>query len=177
MAVLAPRLPTCYTGPGDITSLVLRFVDAFGNQASNQIFIPDAGANDTQQNPSLAGRHTGHVVIAYENFHFDPNPALQERDIRFHIYTPGELDVSGEVIVSPPGANAGFPDVASLIGGSTGNFVVVWQQIGGAAFRRYFANGTALDSAPIPIPGSAGALSAANHAAEGRRLHRRMEPH
>ena len=75
---------------GANTVLALRFVDAFGNQASNQIIIPDAGANDTQQNPSLAGRHTGHVVIAYENFHFDPNPALQSRDVRFHIYTPGE---------------------------------------------------------------------------------------
>ena len=107
-----------------------------------------------QQNPALAGRHTGHVIVAYENF----TTATSARDIRFHIYAPNEFDVSGEVIVSATNVNAAFPDVVSLIGPSTGNFVVAWQKSGGIDFRRYFANGTALDAAPVPIADLAGLL-------------------
>src|SRR5215210_2715914 len=55
-----------FTGPGNAKNLVLRFIDAVGNQASNQIFVgPHTG--ELQQNPSLAGRHTGFVTVAYQN--------------------------------------------------------------------------------------------------------------
>ena len=40
--------------------------DAFGNQATNQIFVgPHAG--EVQQDPSLAALHDGRVVVAYDN--------------------------------------------------------------------------------------------------------------
>ncbi|MFN0193080.1 MAG: calcium-binding protein [Aestuariivirga sp.] len=138
-------------GPGPETLLVLRFVAPNGLPASNQIFVGER-AGETQQNAAIAGRHTGHVVVAYENFNF----ATSQRDIRLHAYAPDETDTSGEVQVSATNVNAGFPDVAALKGGSTGNFVVVWQQNDGIAFRRYFAEATPLDASPRVIPGSLG---------------------
>src|SRR4029079_5964019 len=89
---------------------VLRFVSPVGLPASTQIFV-GVHAGQVQQNPALAGRHTGHVIVAYENC----NTATSDRDILFHIYAPNESDVSGEVIVSATNVNAAFPDVVSLI--------------------------------------------------------------
>ncbi len=134
---------------GGTSSLALRFTDSIGQQASNRIIV-GAHANETQQNASVTGLHTGFVVVAYENYNFNTGV----RDVRFHTYTPGEADVSGEVIVSTS-TNAGFPDVIELKGGS---FVVAWQQSDGIAFRQYIGNGTPVDAAPHVIPGSSGFL-------------------
>ena len=139
-----------YTGPGDVTNLVLRFTTSVGDQASNQIFI-DPSATRVEQDPALASLHTGFVAAAYESF----NPSDSSRDIRMKVYSPDGSQVSGDLIVSATNANSAFPDVTELHDGS---FVVTWQQAGDIAFRRYFGNGTPLDSDPIAIPDTNGAL-------------------
>lgn len=137
-----------FTGPGDVTNIVLRFTDAIGNQASNRIFVgPHTG--EVQQNPAIAKLHTGFVTVAYENF----TSATGARDIRLHTYAPNESDVSGEVPVSAPGANAAFPDVVELRDGS---FVVTWQQADGIALRHFIGNGTPTGPTPLLVPNSAG---------------------
>lgn len=139
-----------FEGPGGATHSVLRFIDAVGNQASNQIFIgPHAG--EVQQNPAITGLHTGFIAAAYENF----NSTTFARDVRMHVYTPAGTDVSGEVIVSSPGTGAAFPDVIELLDGT---FVVTWQQNNGIGFRRYFGNGLPLDATPLVVQNSAGGL-------------------
>lgn len=139
-----------YTGPGDVTNLVLRFTTTAGDQASNQIFI-DSSATRTELDPALASLHTGFVAVAYESF----NPSDSSRDIRMKVYSPDGSQVSSDLIVGATNANSAFPDVTELHGG---DFVVTWQQAGGIAFRRYFGNGTALDADPIVIPDTNGAL-------------------
>jgi Ca2+-binding RTX toxin-like protein len=132
------------------TNVVLRFTDAIGQQASNQIFV-GLHQGEIQQNPALAALHTGFVVVAYENF----NPTTGARDIRLHTYAPDETDVSGEVMVSAPGANAGFPEITALRDGS---FVVTWQQEEGIAIRHFFGNGIPTGPTPLLIPNSASGL-------------------
>lgn len=139
-----------FTGPGDVTNLVLLFTTADGNPASNPIFI-DPSATRLEQNAALAGLHTGFVAIAYES-------VLQSgsfpRDIRLKVYKPDDdINPVGDVVVSAANANAAFPDVVELTDGS---FVVAWQQAGGIAFRRYAGNALALDAQPVVIPGTNG---------------------
>lgn len=129
-------------GPTD--SVVLRFVDPLGNQASNQIFVAEADPGALLP-PSLASRHTGHVVIAYTK---------KTGGIGFHIYAKNGSDLTGEVVVSNTGS---FPNVAALDGPSTGIHVVAWQDAGGIMFKRYSA-GVALDSNPVAIANSGGLL-------------------
>jgi hypothetical protein len=128
------------------TDIVLRFTDAIGNQASNQIYV-GTHAGEIQQNPALVALHTGFVAVAYENF----NSTTNARDVRLHIYAPNEDDVSGEVTASASGANAGFPDITTLRDGS---FVVTWQQADGIAFRHFIGNGIPTDPTPLLVPNS-----------------------
>jgi Ca2+-binding RTX toxin-like protein len=133
------------------SSLVgLRFVDKFGNATGSSIFV-GVRNGEAQQNAAIAGRHTGHVVVAYENF----NLTTFQRDIRFHSYAPDGTDTSGEVIVSGLNVNAAFPDVVAL---QDGTFVVVWQQVGngGIFFRRYAGEGTPIDDSPQFVANSTG---------------------
>lgn len=125
--------------------VVLRFVDSFGNQASNQIFVLEADPGSFMP-PVLASRHTGHVVFAYTKV---------GGGIGFHIYAKDETDLTGgEVLVS---ATGNFPDLVTLQGPGTGVHVIAWQDTAGIMFRRYSA-GVALDNAPVQIADSAGLL-------------------
>jgi Ca2+-binding RTX toxin-like protein len=133
--------------------LALRFLDSLGNQTSSAIPV-GVHAGQTQQNPTLAGLHTGFVAAAYENV----TAATGERQIRMHIYTPGGTDVSGEVNVSFSGDQASFPDIAALTGPSTGMTVVTWQQGTGLAFKRFIGNGIPLDTTPVLIPNTGAGL-------------------
>jgi Ca2+-binding RTX toxin-like protein len=126
--------------------VVLRFLDAFGNQVSNPIFVTDAEPG-AFSSPVLASRHTGHVVFAYTK--------KGHAGVGFHIYAKDGTDLTGgEVLVS---ATGGIPDLVALDGASTGIHVIAWQDAAGIMFRRYSA-GVALDAAPVPIGGSAGGL-------------------
>jgi Ca2+-binding RTX toxin-like protein len=138
-----------YTGPGNVSNLVLRFTDSIGQQASNQIFI-DSSATRLEQNPALTGLHTGFVAVAYESV---LTSGAFPRDIRLKVYTPAEANVSGDVIVSATNVGASFPDITEL---QDGSFVVTWQQNGGIGFRRYIGNGVPIDATPQLIPGSSG---------------------
>jgi Ca2+-binding RTX toxin-like protein len=133
---------------GTRQNLVLRMVDSFGNQVSNQIFV-GAHPGEVPQNVSLAGVANGNVVAAY-----DVRLSNGERDIRLHIYSPTETDVAGEVLVSGPGRNASFPDVAVDFNHG-GMILVTWQDSTGIAFRRYSdERGLPIDVAPVTIPGT-----------------------
>jgi hypothetical protein len=136
-------------GANTDSHVVLRFIDALGNQASNQIFV-GAHAGETQQNAAVAGLGNGNVVVAYEDF----IAASSARDVRLHIYQPNETDVAGEVHLSAANVNAAFPDVAVL---KDGSFVVVWQESDGVAFRHVSQAGVP-DATPLLVPGSSGAF-------------------
>jgi Ca2+-binding RTX toxin-like protein len=140
-------------GPSSTSFLVLRMIDSIGQQASNQIFV-GVHPGEVQQNASIAGIANGNVAVAYENFNF----SSFERDVRLHIYTPGETDVAGEILVSGAGRNAAFPNVA-VDQGHGGMILVTWQDSTGINFRRYSdERGIPIDAAPVTIPGSAGSI-------------------
>ncbi len=137
-------------GSGNVTYTVLRFVSSIGTQASNQIFVgPHTG--ESQLEAAVAGRHTGHVVVAYDNV----NLTSGDRQIRFHGYAADGSDTTGEVNVSADDVSASFPDVTALHDGS---FVLTWQQDDGIAFRRYFGEATPIDASPVSVANSAGGL-------------------
>ncbi len=130
-------------------NLVLRAIDSFGNQVSNQIFV-GAHPGEVQQNGAITSVRTDRVLVAYE----DVNQTTFARDIRLHTYASNGTDLSGEVFVSAPNVNAAFPDVVTLR--DQINSVVAWQQNGGIAFRRYSVSGSPLDATPLFVPNSAG---------------------
>ena len=149
----------------------LRFVSSASLPVSNLIPVGPTShtSGETQQHASVAGIFNGDVAIAYENFVFDPN-TNGERDIRLHIYTPNGSDVadagsgSHEVLVSGPGLNAGFPEIAIGNGGTPniandGEIVVTWQDSTGIEFRRFTDElAIPLDTTPRSIVGTAGGL-------------------
>ena len=150
-------------GPNSTSFQVLRFVNSIGLPISNQIFVgPHQG--QSQFDSVVAGTFNGNVAVAYENF----DPATADGDIRLHIYTPLEQDVaegvngSHEVLVSGPGLNAAFPDIAVTNGGTPdvngdGSLVVVWQDRNGIEYRRLSdERGIPLDAAPRTIADTAG---------------------
>ncbi|BAY23574.1 hypothetical protein NIES2100_33660 [Calothrix sp. NIES-2100] len=135
-------------GLGTTSNVALDFVDKFGNFQGGVLVDPRDG--ESQQNAAIAGRHTGHVVVAYEVV----NQTTFAREVRFQSYAANGMNTGGGV-VSASNANAAFPDVVAL---RDGTFVVAWQQVGngGIAFRRYFGEGTPIDDQPRFVSGATG---------------------
>ena len=127
--------------------LVLRYTDLNGAPISDGIIL-DIDLNKVEQNAAVASNLNG-VAVAYEQF----DKTTFDRQINLQVFQYNGAPLSGVVPVSGPGANAGFPDIATL---SNGSYVVTWQQAGGTAFRNYNGNGAPLDAAPVIIPNSAG---------------------
>lgn len=134
-------------GLGTTSNIALNFEDKSGKFQGGVLVDPRDG--ETKLNAAITGRHTGHVVVAYESF----NQTTFEREVRFQSYTPNLANTGGGV-VSIPGSNAAFPDVVAL---RDGTFVVSWQAAGGIFFRRYAGEGSPLDATP-QFAGSTGGL-------------------
>lgn len=140
------------TNTQNVTNIAIQLTSIDGT-AFESLRLIDADATRQESDPALVGLHTGLVAVAYTS----SNAQFSSRDIRLRYYAPDGSTGDFGVSASADNVIASFPDVTEL---RDGTVVVVWQQVGGIAFRTFFGNVTPINDSPTIIPTSATGLLA-----------------
>ena len=124
-------------------------MNSFGIPASNRIIFGRDTAGQTYENAAIEGLQNGAVAVAYEV----ANTSTGAREIRLQVRNAEGGFATSVWQASTGDKGAAFPEIVEL---ANGNFVVVWQQQGGLAFREFGTNLTPVETTPTPIANSNG---------------------
>lgn len=130
--------------------LLLTLVGSNGLPASSDVVIPHA-ANTIQTNPAMQDTFFGAVAVAYTDFSVANGSVIHMQVYERDPFTGGVNNVSGDVIVSGNNLGTGFADIATVF--NTG-LIVAWQDNFGIDFRRFGADGSALDPNTVHVANS-----------------------